>query len=68
MYVVTMCNHVLFICTSKQQTQSEVVKRCLLAEPHYGENWCAINKDIKNWKRKTDEILTMVANSLPIPT
>jgi len=51
-----------------EQSQQDIMKRCIQAEPHYGENWCKISKDIKNWKNKTEEILVLVANGLPIPT
>jgi pre-mRNA-processing factor 6 len=38
------------------------------AEPHHGEAWCKVSKNIKNWKKKTEEIQVMVAKDLPIPT
>jgi len=38
------------------------------AEPHHGEVWCKVSKNIKNWKKKTEDVLAMVAAELPIPT
>ena len=40
--------------------------RCILAEPHHGELWCAVSKGIENWRKKTDEILPMVANTVVV--
>ncbi|UYV61445.1 PRPF6 [Cordylochernes scorpioides] len=51
-----------------EEMQQEVRKKCVNAEPKYGENWCSVSKDIANWRKKTEEILIMVANKLPIPT
>jgi pre-mRNA-processing factor 6 len=43
-----------------------VVQRCIAAEPHHGERWQAIAKDMNNIGKKTDEILKLVAGSLEI--
>ena len=43
-------------------------KKCVSAEPHHGELWCAVSKDIKNWQKHTDKILPLVTKSIPIPT
>ncbi|XP_053213024.1 pre-mRNA-processing factor 6-like [Panonychus citri] len=48
--------------------QQEVKSRCVDAEPRHGEHWTKISKDIKNWKLKTDEILILLVQSLPLPT
>lgn len=50
------------------ETQEEVKRRCMAAEPHHGENWCRVAKDINNWRMKTEDILLKVASELPIPT
>ncbi|CAI7993815.1 Pre-mRNA-processing factor 6 [Geodia barretti] len=47
--------------------QEAVRKRCNVAEPRHGEAWCAVSKDMKNWQKHTDQLLPLVANSLPIP-
>lgn len=49
------------------EQQDEVKKRCVAAEPHHGELWCSISKDIKNWLFNTEEILTRVAKEVSIP-
>jgi len=51
-----------------EETQQDIIRRCLLAEPHHGETWCRISKDIKNWRKKTEEVIVMVAAELQIPT
>lgn len=50
-----------------EKTLEEVKQRCEAAEPHHGEIWCKISKDIKNWRLKTAEILIKAANEIPIP-
>lgn len=44
--------------------QESVMQRCVLAEPHHGENWCAVSKAIPNWRLRTKDILPIVARSL----
>jgi len=51
-----------------QEQQNEVRRHCVNAEPHHGELWCTVSKDIKNWRLKTSEILPLAAQSFPIPT
>ncbi|XP_071476325.1 pre-mRNA-processing factor 6-like [Diadema antillarum] len=50
-----------------EEQQKTVRDRCILAEPHHGELWCATSKSIDNWRRKTDELLPMVADNVLIP-
>uniref|UniRef100_A0A1Y1M7J4 Pre-mRNA-processing factor 6 n=1 Tax=Photinus pyralis TaxID=7054 RepID=A0A1Y1M7J4_PHOPY len=47
--------------------QNEVKQRCLAAEPHHGELWCSISKNIKNWCFSTEQILLAAAKNVPIP-
>ncbi|KAI8097326.1 PRP1 splicing factor, N-terminal-domain-containing protein [Halteromyces radiatus] len=47
-----------------EEQQELVIKRCVQAEPHHGEHWQAISKDIKNIGKKTDELLKLCAASL----
>ncbi|XP_074602507.1 pre-mRNA processing factor 6 [Brevipalpus obovatus] len=49
------------------EQQNAIKKRCFDAEPRHGEEWCKVSKDIRNWKLKTDEILSLVAHNLSIP-
>ncbi|CAG7718069.1 unnamed protein product [Allacma fusca] len=51
-----------------EDSLKEILRRCSHAEPHHGEAWCQVSKNIKNWKKQTDEILILVAKDLPIPT
>lgn len=50
-----------------KEQQEEAKQRCLLAEPHHGELWCAVSKDIKNVGLSTEQILKIVAKEIPIP-
>uniref|UniRef100_T1JN63 Pre-mRNA-processing factor 6 n=1 Tax=Strigamia maritima TaxID=126957 RepID=T1JN63_STRMM len=47
-----------------EEQQEEVKRRCTSAEPHHGEKWCAVSKDIVNWRLRTEEILVLAANSV----
>ena len=53
------------MCVQEQQT--EVRQHCVNAEPHHGELWCSVSKDINNWRLKTNDILQLAASSLQIP-
>ena len=50
-----------------EEQQEDVKKRCVVAEPHHGEHWCKVSKDIANWCLSIDQILILVAKDLPIP-
>lgn len=50
-----------------EEQQDDIKKRCIAAEPHHGENWCKVSKNIVNWCLSTDQILVLVAKDLPIP-
>ncbi|CAL1712307.1 unnamed protein product [Somion occarium] len=47
-----------------QEYQDEVVKRCVAAEPHHGQTWQSIAKDMKSTGKSTKEILELVADAL----
>jgi pre-mRNA-processing factor 6 len=49
------------------EQQEEVKQRCLAAEPHHGELWCSISKDIKNVGLNVEQTLTGVAKEVVIP-
>ncbi|KAJ0174561.1 hypothetical protein K1T71_009669 [Dendrolimus kikuchii] len=51
-----------------EQQQEDVKARCKAAEPHHGEHWCRVSKDIANWCFSTEQILLLVAKNLPVPT
>lgn len=55
------------ILNGTEEAQEDVKKRCIAAEPHHGEAWCAVSKDIKNWRMSTEHILAQCAKELPIP-
>lgn len=42
----------------------EVIKQCVIAEPHRGPVWQSIAKDDKNVGKSTKELLEMVADVL----
>ncbi|KAJ3198693.1 hypothetical protein HDU82_001110 [Entophlyctis luteolus] len=43
----------------------EVVDKCIAAEPHHGEKWQLFSKDMKNIGKSTEQILKLVAATLP---
>ncbi|XP_046863113.1 pre-mRNA-processing factor 6-like [Xenia sp. Carnegie-2017] len=47
-----------------ENQQENVLKRCEIAEPHHGETWCTISKAVRNWRKKTKDILQSVARHL----
>jgi len=50
-----------------QEQQEAVLKSCIKAEPRHGEIWCMVSKNIKNWRKHTDELLPIVAKTLTLP-
>lgn len=44
--------------------QESIMQRCVMAEPHHGENWCAVSKATPNWRLRTKDILPIVAKFL----
>jgi pre-mRNA-processing factor 6 len=42
----------------------EVIKQCIVAEPHHGPVWQSIAKDDKNVGKSAKELLEMVAHTL----
>ncbi|KAH8091002.1 PRP1 splicing factor, N-terminal-domain-containing protein [Cristinia sonorae] len=44
--------------------QEEVVKKCVAAEPHHGQTWQPIAKDITNTGKSIKDILVLVAAAL----
>ncbi|CAI9109281.1 OLC1v1009073C1 [Oldenlandia corymbosa var. corymbosa] len=47
-----------------EQTQKDVVKRCVASEPKYGEMWQPIAKAVENSHQKTESILKKVMVSI----
>lgn len=56
--------YIFFFPFCHQAQQESVMQRCVMAEPHHGENWCAVSKAIPNWRLRTKDILPKVAKSL----
>ncbi|KXZ45962.1 hypothetical protein GPECTOR_49g546 [Gonium pectorale] len=53
-----------------QEQQAEVSSRCVAAEPHHGERWVRVAKDIKNAHQPTDVVLRRTVqdiDTLPPP-
>ncbi|KAJ9097804.1 hypothetical protein QFC19_006672 [Naganishia cerealis] len=48
----------------EKERQNEVISKCVAAEPHHGESWPAIAKDVKNVGKSTSEILELVASQI----
>ncbi|KAF7724034.1 hypothetical protein EC973_001441 [Apophysomyces ossiformis] len=47
-----------------KEHRDNVMKRCRMAEPHHGENWQAVAKNVDNIGLKTEEILEKCAAML----
>ena len=47
-----------------EQHQQDVISRCVTAEPHHGEQWQVVAKDMKNVGKNTEELLKMVSEQL----
>ncbi|KAI9303749.1 PRP1 splicing factor, N-terminal-domain-containing protein [Cunninghamella echinulata] len=47
-----------------EEHQQNVIKRCIQAEPHHGEHWQTVAKDVKNIGKRTEELLILCAASL----
>jgi len=47
-----------------ETNQKAIMEKCVKAEPRHGELWTVVAKATKNWRRKTSEILPLVAKTL----
>ncbi|XP_077989706.1 pre-mRNA-processing factor 6-like [Glandiceps talaboti] len=47
-----------------EEQQEDIRKKCINAEPHHGEVWCAVSKAIANWRKKTEDLLPLVAKNV----
>ncbi|EKM52026.1 uncharacterized protein PHACADRAFT_31805 [Phanerochaete carnosa HHB-10118-sp] len=47
-----------------REHQEEVIKRCVAAEPHHGQIWQALAKDMENTGKSTRDVLELVAAEL----
>jgi len=50
--------------TDNGVAQEQVVKRCVDADPHHGELWCAVSKAVANSRLKAEAILKLVAENI----
>ncbi|KAJ3015521.1 UNVERIFIED_CONTAM: hypothetical protein HDU68_012692 [Siphonaria sp. JEL0065] len=49
-----------------EERVADVIKKCVAADPHHGEKWQACVKDLKNTGKSVEEVLKIVASSLPV--
>lgn len=49
------------------EQQADVRQRCVAAEPHHGELWCRVSKNIRHWCLGVEQILLLVAKDVPVP-
>jgi len=55
-----------FVCLhGTEEEQTAIVLKCAAAEPHHGEVWCGVSKNIVNWRCNTSQILKLCAKALP---
>ena len=50
-----------------KETQENVMKRCVEAEPRHGSEWCRVSKEPENWKLRIEDILLCVSANLTTP-
>ncbi|TMS39246.1 hypothetical protein L596_005801 [Steinernema carpocapsae] len=50
-----------------EKEQAAIKERCMAAEPRYGIIWAPVAKDVSNWRKKTVDILEIVAAKIEIP-
>lgn len=50
-----------------ETTQEDVLKRCVLAEPRHGREWCKVSKAPENWKMTIKDILICVSADIQTP-
>ncbi|ELR14128.1 pre-mRNA-splicing factor prp1, putative [Acanthamoeba castellanii str. Neff] len=50
-----------------EQSLAELVARCVRTDPRHGRYWTRVRKAPENARLKTDEVLKLVAASLPHP-
>jgi pre-mRNA-processing factor 6 len=48
------------------EKQQDIINRCIDAEPHHGEMWIRLSKDINNFRLKTEQILKLVAQKINV--
>ncbi|KAJ3069101.1 hypothetical protein HDU98_007829 [Podochytrium sp. JEL0797] len=48
------------------KVMQEVINKCVAAEPHHGEKWQVFAKDLKNTGKSVEELLKLVASTLPV--
>ncbi|RCH94086.1 Pre-mRNA-processing factor 6 [Rhizopus azygosporus] len=49
-----------------KEQQDIVIKRCVASEPHHGECWQSVAKDVSNAGKKTEDILKLCAQKLEV--
>lgn len=50
-----------------EATQEDVTKRCVVAEPRHGSEWCKVSKAPENWKLTIKDILICVSADIQTP-
>jgi len=48
------------------EKQQDIINRCSEAEPHHGELWISVSKDMNNFRLKTDQVLKAVAQKINV--
>jgi len=48
------------------EQQQEVLRRCIAADPHHGDEWTSVSKDTRNIYKTTEQILKAVAAKMAL--
>jgi pre-mRNA-processing factor 6 len=49
-----------------EEQQAEVLRRCLAADPHHGDEWTTVSKDVRCLRWSTEQIVRRVAASMAL--
>ena len=60
-------NYVAFeLAQGSPEQQAEVIKRCVNADPHHGDEWTRVSKDVRCLKWSTEQIVRKVAQNMAL--
>ncbi|CAD6186897.1 unnamed protein product [Caenorhabditis auriculariae] len=52
----------------KPEDRRKVVDKCVASDPHHGDLWQSIAKNVSNWRAKTEDVLLLAAAKISVPT
>ena len=49
-----------------EEQQKEVLRRCVAADPHHGDEWTKVSKDVRCLRYSTEQIVRRVASNMAL--